>query len=140
MKTITLKRPKESFSQNLTYKVFIGDKKLTELKNGEEKVIEINDIDKNNFLTAKMYWWFGSKKVAIKQLSQNESLTIRGNKFLNRIAPFAGPILTVSGMMWILSNNDFIKGFGLGLFIIWLLIAIWVLTFGGNNWLYIKKE
>ncbi|RLD86210.1 MAG: hypothetical protein DRJ07_01315 [Bacteroidetes bacterium] len=140
MKKITLKRPKENFSQNLTYKVFIGDKKLIELKNEEEKVIEIHSEDENNFLKAKMYWWFGSKKVALKKLPQNESLTISGNKFLNRIAPFVGPILTVSGMIWILSNNDFIKHFGLGLFITWLLIAIWILTFGGNNWLNIKKE
>ncbi len=140
MKTITLKRPKENFNQNLTHKIFIGDKKMAELKNGEEKVIKISDTDGDNFLKAKMYGWFGSKKVALKQLPQNESLTISGNKFLNRIAPFAGPILTVSGMMWVLSNNDFIKYFGLGLFIIWLLISIWILTFGGNNWLNIKKE
>lgn len=140
MKTVTFKRPVESFSQNLTYKVFIGDKKLTELKNGEEKLIEIPSENENMLLKAKMYGWFGSKKVVLSQLSQNESLTISGNKFLNRIAPFVGPIITVSGMMWVLSNNDFIKHFGLGLFITWLLIAIWILTFGGNNWLNIKKE
>jgi len=140
MKTIILKRPKEGFSQDLTYKIFIGDKKITELKNGEEKVIEIEDKDENNFLKAKMYWWFGSRKVALKQLSQNENITISGSRFLNRIAPFVGPILTISGMIWVLSNNNFIKHFGLGMFIIWLLIAIWILTFGGNNWLHIKKE
>lgn len=139
MKTVIFKRPVESFSQNLSYKVFIGDKKLTELKNGEEKLIEISSENENMFLKTKMYWWFGSKKVALSQLSQNESLTISGNKFLNRIAPFVGPILTVSGMIWVLSNNDFIKHFGLGLFVVWLLIAIWILTFGGNKWLNIKK-
>ncbi len=137
---ITFKRPKENFNQNLTYKIFIGDKKVTELKNGEEKVIEIPDENENMFLKAKMYGWFGSKKVVLKQLPQNESLIISGSKFLNRIVPFVGPILIVSGMMWVLSNNDFIKHFGLGLFVVWLLVAIWVLTFGGNNWLYIKKE
>lgn len=113
-------------------------KKRTELKNGEEKLIEISSENKNMFLKAKMYWWFGSEKVTLKQPPQNESLTISGNKFLNRIAPFVGPILTVSGMIWVLSNNDFIKHFGLGLFVVWLLIAIWILTFGGNNWLNIK--
>jgi len=140
MKTITLKRPKESFSQNLTYKIFVGDKKITDLNNGEEKVIEIEDKDENNFLKAKMYWWFGSKKVALKQLSQNDSLTIRGNKFLNRIGPFVGPLLTISGTIFFIIDNQFIKYFGLGLFVSILPIAIWILTFGGYNWLYIKKE
>ena len=65
MKIITFKRSTESFSQNLIYKIFIGDTKLTELNNGEEKVIEINSEDENKFLKAKMYWWFGSKKVAL---------------------------------------------------------------------------
>jgi len=82
MKMITFKRPVENFSQNLSYKVFIGDKKLTELKNGEEKLIEIPSENENMFLKAKMYGWFGSKKVALSQLSQNESLTISGYKFL----------------------------------------------------------
>ena len=139
MKTIILRRPKEGFSQ-VTYKIFIGDKKITELKNGEEKVIEIEEKDENNFLKAKMYWWFGSKKVALKEIYPNESLTISGNKFLNRIAPFVGPILTISGILFFANDNQFVKYFGLGLFIIWLPVTIWILTFGGNNWLRIKKE
>ncbi len=46
MKTITLKRPKESFNKNSIYEIIIDEKKLTELKNGEEKTLEIPENSK----------------------------------------------------------------------------------------------
>ena len=73
-------------------------------------------------------------------MSQSESLTICGNKIFNRIAPFVGPLLIVSGIMMFASENQFIEYFGYGLLIVTLAVSIWVLTIGGNNWLYIKKE
>ena len=46
MKKITLKRPKESFNRNCSYEILVGKRKLTELKNGEEKVVEIpNELE-----------------------------------------------------------------------------------------------
>lgn len=51
---ITLKRPKENFNQGVSYKIFIGENKLTELKNGEEKAIEISSEFKDKVIKAKI--------------------------------------------------------------------------------------
>jgi hypothetical protein len=40
MKKISFKRPKESFNQGISYKIFVGNNLLTELKNGEKKLLK----------------------------------------------------------------------------------------------------
>ena len=60
MKKLILKRPNERFNKNYSYEIFVDNEKLTELKNGEEKVVEIpNELDKA-VLRAKILWC-GSK-------------------------------------------------------------------------------
>ena len=54
MKKITLHRPIESFNKNFSYEIVVGKKTLTELKNGEEKIIEIPKEFKNETLKAKI--------------------------------------------------------------------------------------
>jgi hypothetical protein len=54
MRKITLHRPKESLNKNCSYEILVGNRTLTELKNGEEKIIEIpNEFIADNFMIGK---------------------------------------------------------------------------------------
>ncbi|MEN8126012.1 MAG: hypothetical protein ABFR32_12895 [Bacteroidota bacterium] len=55
MKKFTFKRPEEKFNQGISHKIFIGNDKLTELKNGEGKTIEIPKELENGLIKAKIY-------------------------------------------------------------------------------------
>ena len=88
MKKITFKRPKESFNQGISYKIFVGNNLLIELKNGEKKTIEIPTEFENKSIKAKIQKWWGSENIELNSLSENETLNIKGNKFLNKRAIF----------------------------------------------------
>ncbi len=136
MKTITLKRPKESFNKNSIYEIIIDEKKLTELKNGEEKTLEIPENSK--IIKAKLLW-AGSKPIVLRK-NQN-TIIITGDKFLNRLPPFIGGILILSSMTFTLNHdNDFIKGFGISFFSVLVIYFIGILTFWRNKWLDIQFE
>ena len=141
MKKITLKRPKEKFNQGISYKIFIGGNKLTELKNGEEKAIEISSEFKDKAIKAKIQKWWGSKKMELNSLSENETISIKGNKFLNKKAIFIIALLPLTGALMFSygRENLVIKNIGMGLFILILFFAIGFLTVGRNKWLNIEK-
>ena len=142
MKKITLKRPKESFNQSLSYKVFLGTNQLTELKNGEEKTIELQPEFENDRIKATIQRWWGSEKIELTSLTENETLNIKGNKFLNKRAIFIGALLPITGalMFGFGRDNLVIKNIGIGLFISILFFAIGILTIGHNKWLKIEKQ
>jgi len=141
MKKITFKRPKESFNQGISYKIFIGKNMLTELKNGEKKTIEIPAEFENKSIKAKILKWWGSEKMQLNSLSENETLNIKGNKFLNKIAIFIIALLPLTGTLMFSygRENLVIKNIGMGLFILILFFAIGFLTVGRNKWLNIEK-
>ncbi len=141
MKKITFKRPKESFNQGISYKIFIGNNMLAELKNGEEKTIEISTEFENKSIKAKMQKWWGSEKVKLNSLSENETLNIKGNKFLNKRAIFIGALLPLTGVLMFSygRENLVIKNIGIGLFFLILFFAIGILTVARNKWLNIEK-
>jgi VIT1/CCC1 family predicted Fe2+/Mn2+ transporter len=141
MKKITFKRPKESFNQGISYKIFIGNNMLAELKNGEEKTIEISTEFENKSIKAKMQKWCGSEKVKLNSLSENETLNIKGNKFLNKRAIFIGALLPLTGVLMFSygRENLVIKNIGIGLFFLILFFAIGILTVARNKWLNIEK-
>jgi len=141
MKNIILKRPKESFNQGISYKIFIGDSILTELKNGESKIVEIPDKYKNESIKAKIQKWLGSEKIQLSSLSKNETLKIKGNKFLNKKAIFIISLLPFTGVLMFGygRENLVIKNIGIGLFILILFFVIGFLTIGRNKWLKIEK-
>jgi len=141
MKRITFKRPKESFNQGIFYKIFIGNNMLAELKNGEEKTIEIPSELKNQSIKAKMYGWYGSERLELNSLSENETLNIKGNKFLNKRALFIIALLPMTGALMFGYGREHmvVKNIGIGLFFLILLFAFGILTIGRNKWLNIEK-
>jgi len=137
MKKITLIRPRESFNKNCSYEIFIGKRKLTELKNGEEKTIEIPKEYENDKLKAKIQWC-GSKKTNLH--SSNEVFEIKGNKFFNKYLPFIGGIFPLTGIIIFSKQNQTIKNIGIGILVLLLLFVIGILTVWRNKWLNIERK
>ncbi|MRT91719.1 hypothetical protein [Ancylomarina sp. 16SWW S1-10-2] len=136
MKNITIHRPKESFNKNFSYKILVGNRILTELKNGEEKIIEIPD--ENESIKAKIQWC-GSEKMELRNLSESDRIIVNGNKFLNKILLFSGSILPIIGLM-MFSYGLISKNLGTGIIVLFVIGIIGTLTIGKNKWLRLKKE
>ena len=141
MKKITFKRPKESFNQGVSYKLYIGNNMLNELKNGEEKTIEIPSELENKSIKVKIYGWYGSERIELKSLSEKDSLIIKGNKFLNKKSIFIIALLPLTGslMFGYGRENMVVKNIGIGLFFLLLILAFGILIIGRNKWLNIEK-
>ena len=139
MKKITLHRPKESFNKNCSYEIQIGKKTLTELKNGEEKIIEIPVEYENETLKAKIQWC-GSEKMELRNLTENDKIIVSGNKFLNKRLPLFGAMFPLTGIMIFSTNNIISKNIGIGILIFFLIGLVGTLTIGKNKWLKLEKE
>lgn len=138
MKKITLHRPKENFNKNCSYEIIVGEKSLTELKNGEEKIVEIPKELENESLKAKIQCC-GSGKIELQDISDNEKITISGNKFLNRKLPLFGAMFPLTGIIIFSNNNIIAKNIGIGILILFLIGLIGTLTVGRNKWLKLKN-
>ncbi|WP_299778610.1 hypothetical protein [uncultured Formosa sp.] len=138
MRKITLFRPKENFNKNCSYEILVGKKYLTELKNGEEKIIEIPSEFKNETLKAKIQWC-GSEKMELRNLSENGKIIVCGNKFLNKKMPLFGAMFPLIVLMFF--NLKIVpKNIGIGIFVIFLFGIIGTITIWRNKWLNIKTE
>ncbi|MFD0835697.1 hypothetical protein ACFQ0I_07985 [Mariniflexile aquimaris] len=138
MRKITLHRPKENFNKNCSYEILVGKKYLTELKNGEEKIIEIPNDFKNETLKAKIQWC-GSEKMELRNLSENGKIIVSGNKFLNKKMSLFGAMSPLIGLMFF--NLKIVpKNIGIGIFVIFLIGIIGTITIWKNKWLNIKTE
>ena len=138
MKKITLHRPKESFNKNCSYEILVGKKYLTDLKNGEEKTVEIPNEYNAAYLKAKIQWC-GSEKMDLRNLTGNKKIVVTGNKFLNRKMPLFGAIFPIIGLIFF--NLKIVpKNIGIGIFIIFLLAILGTITIWKNKWLNIKTE
>jgi len=138
MKKITLNRPRESFNKNCSYEILVGKKFLTELKNGDEKTIEIPNELKNETSKAKIQWC-GSEKIDLRNLNENENvkIVVCGNKFLNRKMPLFGAVFPLIGLM-VFNLNIVSKDVGVGIFIIFLFVIIGTITIWRNKWLKLQ--
>jgi len=141
MKKITLIRPTESFNKNCSYDIFIGKKKLTELKNGEEKIVEIPKEYENEKIKAKIQWC-GSEKKELKSISENGKIIIKGNEFLNKKFMFAIALLPLTGVLMFAygRENLIIKNIGISLFILLILFSIGIMTIWNDKWIKIEKK
>jgi len=141
MKKIKLQRPNERFNKNNSYEIFVGKRKLTELKNGEEKIIEIPNELKNNDLRAKIQWC-GSEKLNMNSLKENDTLKVSGNSFLNGKSIFIIALIPLTGVLMFGYGREstITKYLGIGLFISILLFVMLALTIGRNKWLRIEKR
>jgi hypothetical protein len=138
MKKITLHRPKESFNKNCSYEILVGKRTLTELKNGEEKTIEIPTELRNETLKAKIQWC-GSEKIELQNLNENEKIIVSGNKFLNKKMPFFGAMFPLIGLMSF--NLKIIsKNIGIAIIVCVLIGILGTITIWRNKWLNIKTN
>ena len=138
MNKITLHRPEESFNKTCSYKVIVGKKYLTELKNGEQKTIEIPSDLANETLKAKIQWC-GSERLELRQLYNSEKIFISGNEFLNRKMLIIGAMFPLIGLM-LFNLNIVPKNIGIGVFILFLIGITGTITLWRNKWLNIERE
>ena len=139
MKKIKLHRPKEHFNDNCSYKIILGQKTLAELKNGEEKIIEIPENLENKSLQAKIQW-YGSEKMQLRNLNESESIMVSGNNFLNKTLPLSGAIIVLSGILIFSTNNIILKNIGIGILILVFIGLIGTFTIGKNKFLKLNKN
>ena len=139
MKKITIHRPKESFNKYCSYKILVGESTLTELKNGEEKIIEIPNELENEPLKAKIQWC-GSGKIELNNLTENETIKVSGNEFFNRKLIFVGATFPLIGLTFTMKNqNELLKYIGIGVLILLLIGLIGTMTIWKNKWLKVEK-
>ena len=141
MKSVTLIRPKDDFNQGISYKIYVGNNLLNELKNGEEKTIEIPSELEEQSLKAEVYKWSGSERIELRSLSDRERLYVKGNKFLNTKTLFIIVFLNFMGILIFGygKENIIVKNIGLGLSTLSILFIFGIIVFGRNKWLNIKK-
>lgn len=139
MTKIKLYRPVEDFNKDSSYAVLINGKKVAELKNGEEKTIEIGDEPETLNLKAQIHWC-GSKKLSCLNLNNDGTIKVTGNKFLNKQLPLLGSIFPLTGMLIFNKNNELFKNVGIAILVLLLLGVIATLTLWKNKWLEITAE
>lgn len=139
MKTLTIKRPSESFNKFCTYGLFVGKIKIAELKNGEEKSVEIPTELENELLYAKIQWC-GSKKIDVNSLEPNAIITIAGSEFLNRRMPFIIGLFPVVGIIIFSGTSQLTKNIGIGVLVLLFVFLVGTLTIGRKKWLRVEVK
>lgn len=136
MSTIKIKREEENFNQNLDYIIYVDRREIARLKNGEEKTIEINE--NAQYLEAKIRSG-SSKKLALENLSSNQKILISGNRFRNKYLKYAGAIIPIISLTFILKHEyEIIKVLGGILFVTYLLLIIFILIFQKRKWIELR--
>lgn len=139
MKPLKIKRPHENFNKHCTYELFVGKSKVTDLKNGEEKSIEIPAELENEQLQAKTQWC-GSAKINVSNLEPNAILTITGSVFLNKRMPFIIGLFPVVGVIIFTGTSQLTKNIGIGVLVLLFVFLVGTLTIGRNKWLRINSK
>ncbi|HOZ13463.1 MAG TPA: hypothetical protein PLH91_00280 [Tenuifilaceae bacterium] len=139
MKTLKIKRPHENFNKHCTYELFVGKNKIANLKNGEEKSIEIPTELENEQLYAKTHWC-GSTKINISNIEPNSTISIIGSEFLNRRMPFIIGLFPVVGIIIFTGNSPLTKNIGIAVLVLLLVFLVGTLTIGRNKWLRVEAR
>ncbi|HSM63853.1 MAG TPA: hypothetical protein VK833_07955, partial [Gillisia sp.] len=102
MQTIKIRRPKETFNENIKYKIIVDGVIVGRMKNGEEKTLTISENGKT--LIAEMHSG-KSNKIDIENFSNDQTIQVSGNEFMNKYLPYYGPILSFSALIFILDHD-----------------------------------
>jgi len=137
MKPLKIKRHHENFNKFCSYDLFVGSDKIANLKNGEEKSIEIPAELENEELYAKIQWC-GSRKIKVSNIEQNATLTITGSEFLNRRMPFIIGLFPVVGIIIFTGTSQLTKSIGVGVLVLLFVFLVGTLTIGRNKWLRVE--
>lgn len=136
MRTLRVSRPQEKYNHNLKYKILIDGYEITRLANGEQKLIQLQDNAK--VLQASFSSGY-SKKLLITDLAMNKNLVVSGNAFKSKYLKFAGAILPLLGLTFILKHDyQIITILGSVSFVAYLLLVAYILIFQRRNWLNIR--
>ncbi|RKE02521.1 hypothetical protein [Marinifilum flexuosum] len=130
---ITLKRPAERINRNLPYRIYLNGKKLTELKNGEEKELE---VDSSGKLCAKISWC-GSENIS--NLKEGDEIELSGRVFYNRVLPFLPAILPLLSVFVFMDEvGDFWKNVLLIFMALLLMILVVAISVFRTRWIRIE--
>ena len=132
---LKLKRENEDFNQNFEYKILIDNKEFTRLKNGEEKIIEIEE--NAQYLEVKINSGF-SEKLSIENLSSDQKIKISGNRFRNKYFKYSGALLPLIGLPFILNDDKTIKTISAILFAIYILFILYIGIFQKRKWINLR--
>ncbi len=136
MLRIKLIRKRESFNKHIDYQIFVDNQKITVLKYGEEKILEFEK--EAQFLVVKIESG-SSEKLAVDELETGQVIEISGNRFKNKYLKYAGALIPLLGLPFIL-NIDYkiIKIVGGILLSIYLFFISYMLIFERRKWLKLK--
>lgn len=138
MDKITFRRPLEKFNKNCSYQIIADGKRLAELKNGEEKTVELPENVEHLCVRAKIQWC-GSGCLKLDTSSSTEILKVTGNEFLNRKMPLFGAIFPLTGMILFTGTNQFFRHSVIGILVFLMIGIIMTLTVWKDRWLKIEK-
>lgn len=125
---ITLKRPAERINRNVPYRIYLNGKKLTELKNGEEKELELDSVGE---ICAKISWC-GSENIS--DLKEGDEIEVGGTVFYNRVLPFLPAILPLLSIFAFMDGvGDFWK------YVILILMALLLIGLAAAISVFRKK-
>ena len=139
MKTLKIRRPQENVNKYFSYEIFIGANKIAELKNGEEKNIEVPSHLENDSLYARLLWC-GSKKIDLKDFESTNTIIISGSELLNKRIPLLVGLFPIIGIFLFSSLTPLMKLVGIVILSMLLLLLIATLTIGRDKWLKIESK
>lgn len=132
---ITIKRPSEKINRNVSYRIFLNGKKYTELKNGEEKELE---IDSSVNLCAKISWC-GSENIS--DLKEGDEIEVNGRVFYNGILPFLPAILPLLSVFAFMDGvSEFWKYVLLMLMALLLIGLVAAISVFRTKWIRIERR
>ncbi|PXY01178.1 hypothetical protein DF185_11045 [Marinifilum breve] len=131
---ITLKRPAERINRNVPYRIYLNGKKLTELKNGEEKELELDSVGE---LCAKISWC-GSK--SLSDLKEGDVVEVNGRVFYNRVLPFLPAIVPLLSVFAFMDGvGDFWKNVMLLLMTLLLIGLVVAISVFRKKWIKMRR-
>ncbi|MGQ1909751.1 hypothetical protein ACT3CE_08185 [Marinifilum sp. RC60d5] len=131
---IIIKRPLEKVNKRISYPIYIGGKKIIELKNGEEKELEV----KYSVLLSAKINWCGSKEISL--LKDGEVLKVQGNVFFSAYLPFLTALMPVLAI-FIFNNigGEVIKIVFSVILILLIVFCLLSLSFLRKHWISIQR-
>jgi len=137
MKQIRLVRPEEKLNKNCRYTILLNGKPVTDLENGESKLIEIPEQSGRPMLQAKIYWC-GSRQTQVAELQDTSEVIVTGNDWLNRKLPLMGAMVPLTGIALLSGASEATKIAGTVILGILMIGLIGTLTLWKNRWIELR--
>ena len=130
MREITIHRPKENYNQFLKCQFIVDGKRITELSNGEKKVVSIPENAGHVQMKIK---YTGSEKLPAHFLTKE--IVVQANKSYYPFIFTSAVIPLITAVIFLFPN---FKPIGISLLMVLALGILFSLTLGKNNWLDLK--